>query len=336
MRKILFFSKILSFSVLLGFTNILAVGNKVVPLLVTFKEGQIYKLEIDKGECVPIYEPQYKWKHNLTVSPNDALLALIEYKEGEYYSSESARQGLYDILPKLYLRILNYNGELIHTIEDVQRYVWSPKGDMVAYITYDIKEADYSYRFPTGVWVTDLNKKEEIKIAEKTKRISWARFDNCVYFSDWRDWKKIYKWNPISYEIDTIEYRDFRFSPDGEYYLFIPPVEVRIETNLYKRSTNEDISNILPKALGSLCGWVFNQGHYLLFQKVDEIVETEGEGMIKVIESRKILNVRNSIFDVETKNIVKEFDGEISKWIGNKSRIIVEREGKIVFEEYPK
>ncbi len=341
-RKILFLVLILSCAALAGLWNfhgidlmsIAMTENPSNSLLVTFKEGQICRMNIITGEYVPIFRPHYECYKSLSTSPNDILFAFIEEKRGEFSSKESARQGRYDILPKLYLRIINHKGELVHTIEDAQKYVWSPEGERVAFITYDLKSADYPFGLPTGLWIFDIKTGDKKKIAEKAEKIVWARFDSCVYFSDW-DWKKVYKWNPKTDKVGTTDYKDFYFSPDGMYYYYLPHLEVGGPIQLFERNTNKDISHILPEDLGSLSGWVFNRGHFLLFVKADVITETVGEGPVKAVKSREVLNVQNFIFDVEKKKVVKEFNGKISPWVGNGSKIIVEREGKMVFEEVP-
>ena len=272
---------------------------------------RIYALDPVTGHRTIIFESE-KIIDRITLSPNGKLIgALADDK----------------------LIIINLKGQKLQTLaENVKRYSWQPIGDKISFLSFAPKDADYPFRFPAGVWVSDIATGEKKKIAEGAQKIVWARFDSCVYFSDW---KKVYKWNPKTDKVDTTDYKDFYFSPDGMYYYYLPHLEVGGPIQLFERSTNKDISHILPEDLGSLSGWVFNQRHFLLFVKADVITETVGEGPVKVVKSREVRNVQNFIFDVEKRKVVKEFDGKISPWVGNGSKIIVEREGKMVFEEVP-
>lgn len=325
----------LDLSLIIGLITIVVPDGLCRSLLVTFKEGQVYRMDPTSRQQAPIFRPYYEWyyERSLSVSPNDTFFAFIERKRGEFYSQEAARQGRYDVLPKLYLRIIDYKGELIQTIEDAQRYVWSPDGNKVAFITYDLKDADYSFRCPTGVWICNIETGEKNKIAQKAQKITWVQFNNCVYFYDWE--RVVYKWDSKTDKIDTTDYKDTHFSPDGIYYYYLPHPEVGGSIELYEKNTNKNISYVLPQDLGSLYGWVFNQGHFLLFIKKEVITRTEGTGVVKRIVSQEIRNVQNFIFDVEKKKVIKQFDGQISSWIGNGNKIVVDRERKIAFEEIP-
>jgi hypothetical protein len=64
-------------------------------------------------------------------------------------------------------------------------------------------------------------------------------------------------------------------------------------------------------------------------------VETEGSGPVKVIVSKTIHSLTNSVYDVEQGKVVKQFEGHVWKWVGSGNEVVVERDGKVVLEEMP-
>lgn len=349
------------FSLIIWLTSIGAPDGFSSSLLVTFKEGQIYKMDPTSGQQAPIFRPNYEWyyERSLSVSPNDTFFAFIERKRGEFYTQEAARQGRYDVLPKLYLRIINYKGELTQTIEDAQRYVWSRDGNEVVYITGSYYEGGVGFS-PRGVRILNVltGEKKEIKdfpIPHGPYALHWPKFENAIYIKNlasvagekvyyttskgerkfyFKDGKRVIRYDCQTGQLSITDYKDIHFSPDGNYYIHFPD-EVDLNFKLYRVKTNKDITDYLPNNLGSPSGWVFNYGHFLLFIKKEVITETEGTGKAKRIVSQEIRNVQNFIFDVENKKVIEEFDGQISSWIGNGNKLVVEREGKITFEEIP-
>jgi hypothetical protein len=327
--------------------------------IVSYREKGIYTLSGDKQVDTLLYHLTYNLlnKGTLSVSPNDSLCAFIEVEPGVFASEESTRQGRYDKAPIPRLRIVDRTGRLCHTIEGVLRYAWSPTGDHIAYITYDMRDADYPYKHPTGLWVFNLSAGEAKKILNEASELYWAVHDQHLYINCW-NMPTALRWNPSTGTLDTTEYNDIYFSPDGKYYLRLWKDE-SMPMQLFTTATNLMASairvyNILlpadsvipenPTGLGGLplgengyppYGWIFGRGHFLLFTKIDATVETEGEETIKIIKSQTIHSIKHSIYDPEKGKVIKQFEGAISSWVGDGSRLIVERNGKVEFKEKP-
>ncbi len=312
------------------------------------KGNWITKLNISTRQPQKIYKSDKYWVHSLTVSPDNKYIAFIEETQPKY-----TRNG-YEVAPHYSLAVINTEGKLISRVEqDVKKYVWNPQGDKIAFLTFAPKDPDYEFKYPTGVWIFDISTLKKKKIAEKGIEINWANFDKNIYFLDR---KKVFRWNPNTEQLDSTKFQDIYFSPDGKYYLRLWKDEGK-PIQLFETSSNKEIFTIkaykkllpagdttesFPKNIGDLWSshdldtphsWVFNQGHYLLFTKAEVIIETKGEGPVKAIKSREVKDIRNFIYDPEQRRVIKEFEGSISSWIGDGSRIILEHKGEIIFEE---
>lgn len=318
------------------------------------KDNRVVRLKTDLKETREIYRTdKYKTLY-ISVSPNNRYLAFIEETKPEY-----TRDG-YSVKPEYSLVILDDAGKLINRIDkmDVQKYVWSPDGEKIAFLTFD-PGCESQYRCPTGAFVYNIITSELKKIAERAKEINWLFFDSTVLLYDLSGRVGIVtRWNPRTEKLDTTEFKDIYFSPDGKYYLCLYKDDLR-PIQLYNSETNhkefdikiserrlpsDDTSDPFPKDIGSLWsshdlvypyGWVFNTGHFLLFIKTDVITKTVGEEPVKRIISQKVINEKNYIYDPEQRKVVKEFEGSISSWVGNGSQILVERDGKVILEGLP-
>jgi|GEM_PF-2106137 len=320
-------------------------------LVVTLVEGNwVVRLNIETGEEEKLYHSDKWWTHSISVSPNSRYIAFIEETK-----PECNRDGVYVVAPQRNLVILDGSGKVVNRLDDkdVKKYVWSPDAEKIAFVSFKPCDCDYKYKCPSGAWVFDLNTLELTNIRDRATEINWTVFDSAVYLYD----GAVVIRNPVTQKIEATEYKDIYFSPDGKYYLKLWKDEGR-PIQLYETSTNGRLFDIkvyqrllpsgetaesFPKDIGDLWsshdlrfphGWVFNSGHFLLFTKSDVITETKGEGPVKVVKSRKVRSVKNFIYDPEQKEVVKEFEGAISSWVGDGSRIIVERDGKFVVLTY--
>ncbi len=324
-------------------------------LFVSRQDSLIYKLE--SGIPQPIYKIAEVFQlSSLSSSPNDKYLAFINFKDGLYLSEETGRQGKYDILPEVNLRIINRSGDTIHSLPDCLRYVWSPDGNSVAIITYNVQYPEEHEKLTTGLWIYNINTGEKIKAADKANELFWAAHDLCLYFIDYYKGRTtVFKWDPRTGKTEQTDYKDIYFSPDGEYYLSLNKVEHE-PVQLYKTSSNAKLLAIevrerllppgvtsvtFPDNLGVLAGgsylsnlrpWVPDNGHRLLFIKEDVETELAGTGPVKRIVSRTVKSVENYIFDVEKKEVVRQFSGKTTEWISNGKVLALERDGKLVFE----
>lgn len=321
-----------------------SIKNSSKPLLVSFRNEQVYRMDIATNEETPIFKPRYKWHQVLTVSPNDTLFAFIEKKPGEFHSEESSRQGRYDVWPEAFIRVVSRNGSLLHTLEDGMRYTWSPDGNKIAFITFDIKDADLTYRYPTGLWIFDTMSGEKKKVAASARRIKWAEFDNNLYFTQYS--AAVLRYNTERAMVESTVYRGIDFSPDGKYY-FVPydPVAER-KRQIYNTDTNEILLNehqlqftqyVTQGAIIKIVDWIKKSNSYLLVRAT----MYEGPPAVKVSDKFSLLqadkgnSIINFIYDVETRQVIKEFERPPSKWIASDKVIVIERDKKIILEKIP-
>ncbi len=322
-------------------------------ILVKLVKGNwVVRLNIETGKEDKLYHSDKWWTHSISVSPNNRYISFIEETQ-----PKCNRDGVYVVAPRRNLVILDGSGKVVSRIEDMdmKKYVWSPDAEKIAFLTFKPCDCDYKYKCPTGAWVFDLNTSELTKIRDRATEINWAVFDNAVYLYGYGP---VVRWDPLSQKPESTVYKDIYFSPDGKYYLRLWKDEGR-PIQLYETSTNERLFDIkvyerllppgetaepFPTDIGDLWsshdleapyGWVFNSDHLLLFTKADVITETEGEGPVKVVKSRKVRSVENFIYDPEQKKVIKEFEGAVSSWIGDGSKIIVEKDDKVMFEDIP-
>lgn len=322
-------------------------------IVVRLVEGNwVVRLNIETGEEQKLYHSNKWWTHSISVSPTNRYIAFIEETQ-----PECTRDGVYAVAPKRSLVILDGSGNVVSRVDDkdITKYVWSPDGEKIAFLSFKPCDCDYQYKCPTGAWVFDIHTSEVRKIADKAQAINWAIFDRAIYLYHRGE---VERWSPVYGKREITQYRDIFFSADGQYYLSLWKNEDR-PIQIYETSTNKrlfdikvherflpagEVAKSIPKDLGELWsshdaeypyGWVLNSGHLLLFIKTDVTTETEGEGPVKVVKSRKVRSVRNFIYDPEQRKVVKEFEGAVSSWIGDGSQIIVEKEDKIMLEGIP-
>lgn len=267
------------------------------------------------------------WLHDITISPSGSYIAYIEETPGV---SGPTR---YETPPKRALVILDRAGARLGRLDnDIKTYVWSPDGTKVAFLSFKPCDPDYSFKCPTGVWIYDIPGSTATKIAERGYDVVWARHNDCVYV---RDFRSAGIWCMGSDSIRQGVFPAIHFSPDGKFVIYEPIYEDDTPRGLFRTYDFGNMTASLPKDLGAMVDWVFTSGHYLLFTKTDATVETGGDGPVKYVKSRTIHSIKHSIYDPEKGQVIKQFEGPISSWVGDGSRIIVERNGKVEFEEKP-
>lgn len=314
------------------------------------EDNSIAKYDTSKNEVQEIYRSDKYRTLNISVAPSNKYIAFIEETEPLYQKDE------YPVAPNNCLTIIDGTGKLVHRIEkNVKRYVWSPVGDKIAFLSFNPCDPDYEYMCPSGAWIFDLETAEMTQIADRATEINWAIYDSSIYlyFSG-----QVMKWNSQSSKLENREYNDIYFSPDGKFYLCLWKDEGK-PIQLYETLTNSKVLDIkiykqllplgdtakaVPVDIGDLWsshdldppyGWVFNSGHYLLFTKSDVNTETEGDGSIKRIKSLTVRNASNFIYDPLNKSVIRRFEGLIGQWVGDGSRIILETGNKVVFQDIP-
>jgi hypothetical protein len=181
--------------------------------------------------------------------------------------------------------------------------------------------------------VFDIGTSQVAKIGDRAREITWAIFDDAVYYYVRRD--SVFRWDAKSGETRRIDCLDINFSPDGEYYLRTPRGEESFTPELYRTLDNQEVSPFVPADAGELVGWISHRGHMLLLTKVDGAPVVAGERRLRGVTPPDPRRVMNSAYDPKRRKTVKSFDGVLSTWTGDGSHVLVERDGKVVLEEIP-
>ncbi|MCH7575089.1 MAG: PD40 domain-containing protein [Candidatus Marinimicrobia bacterium] len=321
-----------------------ALQGDATPLLVSFRKGKLYKLDINTGEESLIFTLRYKRHQYLKIAPNGGLLAFAEKKSGQFHTAEARHQGRPDVWGKAYIRVISPDGELLHTLEDGLKFAWSPDGNKIAYVTYDLNDADYTYKSPTGLWIYDLETGERRRISRYAQRLKWAEFDNNLYFTQSLD---VLRYSSESGVIDSTDYAGIDFSPDGQYYFLRYDPMISHKRQIYDTATNEVFLNerqmqfpqiVARGTIINIVDWINGRKSILLIRTTTYDSPPPVRGASKVNYLVQIVqgeSIKHFLFDVETRRVIKEFEGLPSKWIGNNKIIVVERDGKVILEEIP-
>jgi len=288
----------------------------------------VIRLNAADGQSHQIYNSAKYWIHDISVSPDDRYIAFIEETKPVYSRDD------YEVPPEICLVIIAPDGKLAQNIPaDVKCYDWSPDGKKIAYLTFDPCDPDYAYKCPTGAWIADLESSNRSKIFEGARDISWATHDDNIYL---HRREKVWVFNVRTQTVSEVDIGDIQFSPDGKYYLDPPDMGSNPRTLLFLTDFNQEMTNRLPPNLGSLGGWIFNDGHFLLYTDVRKDIETEGNGPIKAIRKRTVTRAVNFIYDPSEERVVDTVHGVISDWIGNGDFIIIEQNGLLRIIDNPK
>lgn len=309
--------------------------------LVRNTREKVYLYDIRTGEEKEAYQQRFGILHynSASISPDSRYIGVIDYGGGENFVQYQLKSQNYDTMPPIHLILLNIDpGELAYDFDKVLSYDWSPDGRYIAYTTYDLKDLDLYYRFPTGLWVYDFTTGDTIKVAEAARMIKWAKHDNCLYYYDNR-LQPVYCWNPEDKTTRVTEYHDIYFSSDGKYYVRRAD-ETYSHTTIYSTETNTQVCHVNIYArdttgleIGALCipikaniyeldmafsngGWIYDSDHLLHLAK-DEIKST-GE---------KVL--RNIFYDPEAGEIRSEMESEKTDWVAGNYRAVTKIGGQL-------
>ncbi len=217
------------------------------------KPPSIYYAEIAEAPARRIFTDVNFYARQLELSPSGKLIAA----RGGYRDTTIAvyRQDEYNTYAMF---ILDTKGKIQNKIENVFKFDWNPREDVICYIEglYD------SNRGPT-LWILDplSGKKEEISNAFLKKihedvtwtgikgniafyDVAWADFDASIYA--WfgaeleNNWGSgIFKYDPATGVVNRTPYHALDFSPDGRYYF--DSSQEGEPAHLYHRETNEKI-----------------------------------------------------------------------------------------------
>lgn len=342
--------------ILLSFCFIFALNIKAQSINFLVKrdlsdERALYKLNYNSGIIKSIYQSTKDHISKLLISPDGNYISLIETKKGTFKKQGSGY--IYDIPPKNRLIILNSDGNIVRVInDDVRKYAWCPDENKIAYVTGTYYEGGIGF-MPTGIYILNLltNKKNKIENVNYPRELHWLKtdYENALYIKalSQKPEKHILRYNIRKKRLEITRVKGIHFSPDGKYYIMYPyetiddglcdhpPQQGTTCFRVYFTKTNQVISEFSEKSLGNPVGWVYGQGHFLMFIKQEynyyEKKFTRGNKSYTHKLRKGIKKSENFIYDVETKKLVQQFDGKVTnpkkwgEWIGSRDIIVVEK-----------
>lgn len=251
----------------------------------------IYVLNKIRQEKRVLYQTSNTYVDQISLSSNRKFIAAIE-TEG------FAKSGLLIVNPK---------GKIVKVIgQDVRKYVWSPDGDKIAYITGKYSEDGMGF-LSSGLYLFDLNNGQVTQIAPKAYYVNWVNFDSCVYYYDLR---KVFRYDPATEKTKETVYYGINFSPDGKYYTTSSSEE---DYEIYSVKTNQPIASLLSLKLKDLemrPNWAPNFNHHLLIIKNDYEIDPRDTADIGKPRLKRILGIKQTkyeIYDIEKDKIIKEW-----------------------------
>ena len=116
------------------------------------------------------------------------------------------------------LAILDPGGEVIDTVDAVRKFVWSPTGDEIAYITGAAYEGGRGF-VSTGAGIVDMERLETRDIYPEGWDLRWASEDRGLYIQV-RDSEgpRVVRYEPTTREVEHTARHGIYFSPGGQYY----------------------------------------------------------------------------------------------------------------------
>jgi len=194
---------------------------------------------------------------------------------------------------------VNEKGEKLITKlpNNILEYVWSPKGDKIAYIVGKYIYAETPLPIPSevakGVWIYDLKTHTKKLIDIDAYLLAWPAFDNNLYIDNTSRQGNIVRYRPDTGKLEPTPYKGLNFSPTGRYY-FIPSIEGEA-WRLFQRDPHGELKDIEldidKNANTSAVHQWLSDGHSILF----------GD---KMNSSTKFL-----VYDIEKEKVTKTIEG---------------------------
>jgi|GEM_PF-6116092 len=221
----------------------------------------IYAQKLSTGEQEILWKGE-RYLSDISLSPDGQIIAFIEHWWHENVPAENAnyRDRRYtnarEIVTYYYenqkLTLISAEGRFIRAIDRVRRYVWSPDGARIAYITGNYTE-DYPGFRTTGTWIMDLTSDTAQKICETGYEVEWARFDGNIYIDTYDD-RGVLRYDPRSSKLEPASYKGIYFSDDGKYYY--APSREGTDFGLYSTESGENlIEGAAIAEVKKLGGW---------------------------------------------------------------------------------
>lgn len=162
------------------------------------------------------------------LSPSNVYIALTE-SLGQAQTSD------------VRLSIINLSGEVLHSIDLVRKFAWSPSGDKIAFIVGTSYEGGLGFH-STGTFVLDMETERIRKLTEGGWDIQWEAWgDKSIYIWDLtNEGPLVLKYRTDSRSLEETSLRGIHFSPNGQFY-FNPSAE-GAPFGLFKTENDEELT----------------------------------------------------------------------------------------------
>lgn len=305
---------------------------------------RIVRGDLASGAIDEVYRSNRAAVDDLQVAPNESYVALIETTAGKEEGGE------YVVPPVNRLVVLRADGTPVRTVEaDVRQYTFSPDGARLAYITGAYYEGGAGFK-PDGAFILDIasGRTQRIDGADSAVELNWVTTpaENSLYLKTLDSGEggaTVRRYDVASGRLAATSSKAFSISPDGLYYM-VQPHEA-IESGMcepgrgddsclrvYERRNERRITFFESKDIGTPVGWVYGQGHSLLFtkhelEKVDQQVQ-RGDRTVRGRLAPQARDADNAVYDVQSTRVTERFRGVVaaprqSGWVSSPRTLIV-------------
>jgi len=311
------------------------VGSEEIVLLAKCEKDSLYIMRGD--ELIPkrLYStPEGKTIERALVSSTGGHIGAIQYNEG--YLADTCRYKDQQEYKRSKLLIFDAAGALITEItEDVRKYVWSPRGELIACILGVWMETAPESFLSWKVLIYDIEGKRIAEINEHARDIYWANYDDCLYYITNKG--EVYRYNHENNSNDKLGIKGIYISPDGKYYFSRWAAQNADSYQLYRTSDNRNETDRVWQLIRDKTGvergrdgcqadivrWSGERGSRIVIEV--RKYGTEVRGQFGLVVLTELMWRRNVTIDLEKGEVTKIIDNVSEGWNGNGDAVVQEK-----------
>jgi hypothetical protein len=312
-------------------------GSEESVLLAKREKGSLYMIREDALIPARLYSaPQGKTIESALVSSNGSHIGAILCNED--YLADTCRYKDQQEYKRNKLLIFDAAGNLVTEItDDVRKYVWSPRGELIACINGKWMEGAPESFLSRNVLIFDIEGKRIGEIDEHARDIYWANYDDCLYYIT--NMGEIYRYNHENKSNDRLGIKGIYLSPDGKYYFSRWTARNEDGYQLYRTSDNrietERVWQLIKDKTGverdrdggqaDFVRWLGEKGSKILIEVRKYGTEVRGQyGLVVLTE---LLWRKNITIDLEKGEVTRIINDVSEGWNGNGDAVVQEKKG---------